>query len=87
MDESQYQLGIRKLSPHEMVALIIAYRNELLTCEKLCRSFAEENYAQEPLHKVTCAYKAANINTLVHDYERALEREDIRKEIVGGVDS
>lgn len=26
MDEDQYQLGIRQLSPHQMVALIVRYR-------------------------------------------------------------
>lgn len=87
MDESQYQLGIRKLSPHEMVSLIIAYRNELRSCESLCRSFAEENYAQDPLHKVACAYKAANLDTVIHDYKQALNKEDMRKDVFGGVDS
>ena len=87
MDEDQYQLGIRKLSQHEMIALIIAYRNELIFCEKLCRSFAEENYAQEPLHKVVCAYKASNLDTVIHDYKIALERDNERKDVIGGVDS
>ena len=32
MTEDQYQLGIRKLSPHEMVSLITRYRNQLKGC-------------------------------------------------------
>lgn len=35
MDEDQYQLGIRKLSPHEMVSLIVGYRNDVLKCVRL----------------------------------------------------
>lgn len=74
MDEEQYQLGIRKLPPHKLVTLVIAYRNKLKGCSNLCKAFAEENYAQQPLHKVTCAYLKANIDQIVEDFELAIQQ-------------
>lgn len=72
MDESQYQLGIRKLSPHEMVTLITVYRNKLRDCSELCKAFAQENFAQDVMHKIVCGYKKAKLDTLIEDYTYAI---------------
>lgn len=74
MDESKYQLGIRQLTPHQMVTMIIAYRNALKDCQKLCKAFAQENFAQDVMHKVMCAYKEAELDTLITDYEYVLRK-------------
>ena len=72
MDENQYQLGIRKLSPHEMVTLITVYRNKLKECSTLCKAFAQENFAQDVMHKIVCGYKKAELDILIEDYECAI---------------
>lgn len=75
MDESQYQLGIRQLSIHDLVTLVSVYRNKLKGCQKLCIEFARNNYAQDVMHKVICAHMEADIDLLVKDYEWALRKE------------
>ena len=73
MDEDQYQLGIRKLPTDKLVTLVIAYRNKLKGCANLCKAFAEENYAQQPLHKVACAHLKAEIDQITTDFEWAIK--------------
>lgn len=84
MDESQYQLGIRKMSTHELVSLVIAYRNELESCRLLCKAFTQENFAQDVMHKVICGYKEAHLSHVIEDYEWALksaEKNDVGSSI------
>lgn len=75
MDESQFQLGIRQLSPHDLVTLVSVYRNKLKGCQKLCEDFAQNNYAQDVMHKVICGYLAADIDVITKDYNEALRKE------------
>lgn len=75
MDEDQYQLGIRKLSPHEMVTLIVGYRNDVLASIRLFKQLLESdtshlNAIQKELLKVTVANleeRATDFNILLED--------------------
>lgn len=73
MQEDQYQLGIRKLSQEDLVKLVIAYRNKLKDCRNICIAFARQNMAQDPLHKIICAMKEAELDTAISDYKRVLD--------------
>lgn len=70
MNEEQYQLGIRKMTPHEKVTMITVYRNIILEqCDNLrmIKQYLLDNPAQElwatqlikELEEITSDYKVA----------------------------
>ena len=74
MTEDQYQLGIRKLSPHEMVSLITRYRNQLKGCLTLFDQILKgkclhNNMIMEEIIRCT----AINIEVELQDFNKALE--------------
>ena len=77
MTEDQYQLGIRKLSPHQMVTLIVRYRGVVREAASLCKKLLDSdtcflNAIQKELLKVSIA----NYNEYVEDYTTLLDDEE-----------
>ena len=75
MTEDQYQLGIRKMSTSELVALVTVYRNLLKDYTELCEAFYKHDFAKDQIHKVTCAVKAERLKKYIEDYKWALQGE------------
>ena len=73
MNEEQYQFGLRSLPPATLIEIIMAYREELRTCAEMFKSYAQKNFADEPLHKVASASKSARIDAMVSDYDIAVK--------------
>ena len=77
MDENQYQLGIRKLSPYQAVELICAYRNELKECKELIEELLVLA-SLNPIQRIICAQNIKRIVEITTDYRGLLkETEDI----------
>lgn len=79
MDENQYQLGIRKLSPYQSVELICAYRNELKECRELIRELMQEAHLS-PIQEIICSQNIMRITDITTDYRGLIkETEDIEE--------
>lgn len=76
MNEEQFQMGIRDLSKHDLVRLVLAYRDECMTSGNIFKDYAENNLAQQPLHKVVSARKYARISTLCEDFNVILREKE-----------
>lgn len=80
MDENQYQLGIRKLSPYQSVELICAYRNELKECRELLRELIQEAPLTS-IQKIVCSQNIMRITDITTDYRGLIkETEEIEKQ-------
>lgn len=49
------------LAKNELIELVEAYKAELATAGSLLKDYAENNFADEPMHKVASAMKYARI--------------------------
>lgn len=63
------------MSKNDLVKLVTAYRNELKTSRELFKAYAQENFAEKPLHKVASARKVSRIEVLTEDFNVALKGE------------
>jgi hypothetical protein len=68
-------MKIRDLSRHELILLLSAYRNTAKDYRNLCAAFAEQDYGRDPIHKIDCRCKAAQLGELIDDYELILKGE------------
>ncbi|MBQ6907787.1 MAG: hypothetical protein IJQ28_05360 [Clostridia bacterium] len=72
IDEKQYQLGIRQLSPHKMVELICGYRNELRECMMLLKELRESELLGG-IQKMVCEQSIRRLYNVIHDYRVVIE--------------
>lgn len=64
MDEDQYQLGIRQLSPHQMVALIVRYRGMVQRANHILESLITSDTCL--LNQIQTEY----IKCTMHDFDK-----------------
>ena len=67
MIEERFQYRIREMSKFDLVVLLTKYRKELITCSKILKDFAQNNFANEPMHKVICGLKLSDIELLTKE--------------------
>lgn len=73
MTEEDYQMGIRELSPCQLITIISQYRRALQGASQLLKDFAEENFGANPLHKIPCAMMHTNLEIMTKDYREVLD--------------
>ena len=54
-------VNLELLKKNELIELVEAYKAELATAGCLLKDYAENNFADEPMHKVASAMKYARI--------------------------
>lgn len=54
-------LELSLLAKNELIELVEAYQSELASAGGLLKDYAENNFADEPMHKVASAMKHARI--------------------------
>lgn len=74
MDEAQYQLGIRKLSPFEKTTMIIVYRNELMAFREFLQLYLAQLDDSELIQKASVQTELDNLSAIISDYKKALEQ-------------
>lgn len=74
MDEQQFQLGIRKLEPHQMVALIVGYRGlAKIAIATIKHMLLSETNAINPLQQECLKALIADSEKYIDDYTTLLE--------------
>ena len=58
-------LNLELLTKNELIELVEAYKAELATAGCLIKDYAENNFADEPMHKVASAMKYARIEQVL----------------------
>ena len=72
MTEEEYQFSLRELPPVKLVQIVNHYRDELKSCVEIFKDYAENNFAQEPLHKYVSAKKAERVRILIEDLKQVI---------------
>ena len=77
MTEDQYQLGIRKLSPHQMVTLIVRYRGALREATTLLEMLLKSDTCYiNNIQKEIMNVAGARYREHVEDYTTLLDDEE-----------
>lgn len=64
-DFAVFMSKAKKLKKDELLHVLSYYYVEMKGAQKLCEAYAQENFAQEVMHKVASAMKAENLRTSI----------------------